>query len=201
MTATTQRFLFVLFLLACFLTPLIASAGSITYTESFMASGTVNGSPFDAMVSLSLTSDTNQIISNCDGISGIFCTPATMATISIQGIGVGTLTDLFDVFVNQGISVAGFTDQAIEDVVDLSNPAFGTYDLKSPIGPLNGTYFFTDNGVLLGSSLGNVVLDSFSGTPTFEATQGGTTPEPGSLILFVSGILGVAATVRRKMRL
>jgi hypothetical protein len=108
---------------------------------------------------------------------------------------------LFYVFDNQNGAVAGFSDIAIEDIVDLSNSAFATYDLKSSIGPLQTTYFFTDDGVELGSSLGNIVFDSFGGTPTFQASEGGgTTPEPGSLILFGSGVVGLAVKLRRRAR-
>jgi hypothetical protein len=108
----------------------------------------------------------------------------------------------FDVFDNQNVSVAGFTDQNIEDVVDLSNPAFATYDLKSPIGPLDSTYFFVDTGAALGSTLGTIVLDSTSGTPTFAATTtSGTTPEPSSLVLFGSGVVGLATVIRRRLKL
>ncbi|MGB8887049.1 MAG: PEP-CTERM sorting domain-containing protein [Candidatus Korobacteraceae bacterium] len=202
MTKTLRRVLWVLALFAFGWLPTIATAGPITYTETFTASGTVNGSPFDGTVMFSLTSDTTLVFGNCDGISGVFCTPNTMATVSIQGFGAGTFTDLFNVFVNQNIGVAGFTDDSLEDIVDLANPAFTTYDLKSPIGPLNTTYFFTDNGVMLGSSLGTVVFDSFSGTPTFQASEGqGSTPEPGSFVLFGSGLFGLSLVIRRKLRL
>ena len=50
MTKTLHRVLGVLAVLAIGLLPLTATAGSITYTESFMASGTVNGTPFDGNV-------------------------------------------------------------------------------------------------------------------------------------------------------
>jgi PEP-CTERM motif len=201
MTKTLHRVLCVLALLVIGLLPTMATAGPITYTESFTASGTVNGTPFNGNVMFSLTSDTSLVFGNCDGVSGIFCTPTTTAMVSIQGIGTGAFTDLFNVFVNQSIGVVGFTDNAIEDIVDLANSAFTTYDLKSPIGPLNTTYFFTDNGVQLGSSLGVIEFDSFSGTPVFQASEGqGTTPEPGSFVLFGSGVLGLAAVVRRKVR-
>jgi hypothetical protein len=200
MTSRLNRVALTLAVLLVGLLPLTAAAGSITYTESFMATGTVNGNPFSGNVSFTFLSDTNQIIDNCLGIGGLFCTPNGTAGVSIQGVGVGTFANQFFVFDNQGNSVAGFSAIGIEDIVDLSNSAFATYDLKSPIGPLTTTFFFTDNGVQIGSSLGNIVFDSFSGTPTFTAsTGGGTTPEPGSFVLFGSGLAGLATVLRRKL--
>jgi hypothetical protein len=193
MKRTDRVLIGVLVLLACWLTPLNAVAGSITFTESFIATGSVNGTPFDTNVTFSLTTDTSLI----NGGE----TPNTLTEVTIEGIGSGTFTNLFHVFDNTGNSVAGFSAQGIEDIVDLSNPAFGTYDLKSPIGPLECTFFFTDDGVVLGSSLGDITFDSFGGTPTFTASEGGTTPEPGSFILFGTGIVGLAAHVRRRMKI
>ena len=157
-------------LLVCGLIPMTSAAGPITYTETFTATGTVNGNPFDGTVMFTLSSDTTLVFGNCDGVSGIFCTPSGVAGVSIQGVGTGTFTDPFNVFVNQGVAVAGFTDDAMEDILDLSNSAFSTYDLKSAIGPLYSSYFFVDTGPALGSTLGTIVLDSTSGTPTFTAT-------------------------------
>jgi PEP-CTERM motif len=201
MTRTQHPLLFVLVVLACSLIPLTATAGPITYAETFNASGTVNGTPFDTVVTFTFNSDTTLVFGNCDGVPGIFCTPNGVAGVSIQGIGSGTFTDPFNVFVNQGVQVAGFTDDAIEDILDLANPAFATYDLKSAIGPLSSSYFFVDTGVPIGSTLGDVIIDSVSGIPTFTATVGGTTPEPGSFVLFGSGVIGLAAMLRRKLRL
>jgi hypothetical protein len=208
MTKTLHRVLWVLALFAFGLLPTIATAGPITYTETFTASGTVNGSPFDGTVMLSLTSDTNLVFGNCGGSPGTFCTPNAMATVSIQGIGMGTFTDLFNVFdyQNTGASygVLGFTDASIGgvDIVDLANPAFATYNLKSSIGPLNTTYFAIYTGQPLDSTLGAIVFNSASGTPIFQASEGqGTTPEPGSFVLFGSGLLGLSLVIRRKLRL
>ena len=131
MTPRPLSVLPVVVLLACSLIPLTAAAEPITFTESFNATGTVNGNPFDANVIFSLTTDTTLIT----GGGGIFLTPDGVASVTIQGVGSGTFTDPFDVFDNQGVSVAGFTDVNIEDIVDLSNSAFATYDLKSAIGP------------------------------------------------------------------
>lgn len=200
MRRTVRRLLPMLALLVCSLVPLTAMAGSITYTESFTASGTVNGTPFDTVVSFTMTADPNQVFGNCDGQGGIYCTPNGIAGVTIQGIGFGTFTNQFYVFDNQNNAVAGFSAIGVEDIVDLSNTAFASYNLKSPIGPLSATFFFTDNGVQLGSSLGTIIFDSFSGTPTFTASESGTTPEPGSFVLFGSGVLGFAITLRRKIK-
>ena len=181
MTPRLLSVLPVVVLLACSLIPLTAVAEPITFTESFNATGTVNGNPFDANVMFSLTTDTTLIT----GSGGLFLTPAGVASVTIQGVGSGTFTDPFDVFDNQSVSVAGFTDVNIEDIVDLSNSAFATYDLKSAIGPLNSTFFFVDTGQGLGSTLGTIVLDSTSGTPTFAATTGGV-PLLSLAVLFCS---------------
>ena len=198
---TPRRVLCALVVLSCSLMPLTAVADPITYIATFMASGTLNGNPFDAQVTFTLSSDTSLVFNGCDGSGSIYCTPNTTAMVSIQGIGNGTFTDLFNVFDNQANAVAGFTDDSIEDVLDLANSAFATYDLKSAIGPLNTTYFFVDTGQAYGSTLGTIVFDSVSGTPTFQATETGTTPEPGSFLLFGSGLVGFAAVLRRKLRL
>jgi hypothetical protein len=188
----------VLVLLVCGLIPLTAAAGPITFTESFTATGTVNGNPFDGNVMFSLSTDTSLIT----GGGGLFVTPDGVASVTIQGVGTGTFTDPFYVFDNQGVSVAGFSDPNIEDIVDLSNSAFATYNLQNPIGPLASSFFFVDTGQALGSTLGTIILDSTSGTPTFAATTGGgTTPEPGSLVLFGSGVVALATVIRRKLKL
>ncbi len=197
MTKKLHSLLPVLVLLACGLIPLTAAAGPITFTESFTAAGTVNGNPFDANVTFSLSTDTTLIT----GGGGLFLTPDGVASFTIQGVGAGTFTDPFHVFDNQNVSVAGFTDVNIEDIVDLSNSAFATYDLKSAIGPLPSTFFFVDTGAALGSTLGTIVLNSTSGTPTFTATTSGTTPEPGSLVLFGSGVVGLATVIRRTLKI
>ena len=51
------------------------------------------------------------------------------------------------------------------------------------------------------NSVGTIPSESFTmyGTPNGTTTTTGTTPEPGSLVLFCSGLLGVAGVLRRQL--
>jgi hypothetical protein len=77
MTKKLRLALPVLVLLACGLIPLTAAAEPITFTESFAASGTVNGNAFNANVMFSLSTDTTLIT----GSGGLFLTPAGVASV------------------------------------------------------------------------------------------------------------------------
>jgi hypothetical protein len=44
--------------------------------------------------------------------------------------------------------------------------------------------------------LGSIPSEAFTLTGS---TSGGTTPEPGSVMLFASGVLGVAGVLRRRL--
>ena len=195
MTSTLHRALLVFVALSCSMISLTATAVPITYIGSFAGTGTVNGNPFDGNVQFIFNSDTTLVYDNG---SGLFLTPYGTASFYIQGIGAGEFTDLFQVFDYQYNAVTGFFDkQLVTDIVDLSNPVFAGYDLKSDIGPLTTDYFGVHTGLALGSTLGEVILD-LSGTPTFTAT---TTPEPASVLLFGSSLAGIAAMLRRKLGL
>jgi hypothetical protein len=55
------------------------------------------------------------------------------------GVGSGTFTDAFQVFNNQATTIAGFEDTAIpSDLLDITNAAFGSYNLSTSIGPITG---------------------------------------------------------------
>ena len=84
--------------------------------------------------------------------------------------------------------------------------------LTIPVGLGPGTYWLTlqnandafGSGVLWDQNSGpSSAFENFLGTIPSETFQilggGGTTPEPGSIMLFGTGILGLAGVLRRKL--
>jgi len=74
-------------------------------------------------------------------------------------------------------------------------PVTGTYDTES-VGVTTFNFSGTAHSVVLYAVANYVTYDNLS----FNEGQG-TTPEPGSLVLLGSGILGLAGFVRRKINL
>jgi hypothetical protein len=120
----------------------------------------------------------------------------------------------FDEVVNvsaSGCFVNSFNYDVCTETAHFNGPSLnnGTYYLNldnavSTDG--NPVYWDENSGIgchspgcpsLAGSGTGTDPSEAFSilGTP-----EGGTTPEPGSLALFASGVIGVGAIVRRKLR-
>jgi hypothetical protein len=73
---------------------------------------------------------------------------------------------------------------------DSGGTGFNGWDLNS--GP--ATCLFEVGGIVPGGGLG-----CGAGGESFTISSGGTTPEPSSILLFGSGILGLAGVLRRKL--
>jgi PEP-CTERM motif len=79
----------------------------------------------------------------------------------------------------------------LTDATDSGRTGFNAWDLNS--GP--ATCLFESGGIVQGGGNG-----CGAGGESFTiATGGGTTPEPSSILLFGSGILGLAGVLRRKL--
>jgi PEP-CTERM motif len=176
-----------------------ASAGPITFTEVLAnASGSLDGTSFTAQtVTLVLTGDTSTITNPSPG----FFLDLGTATVSISGGGTDTFTDSMGVDDNQTNQAAGIADETLGgfDVLDVFNPAFGTYALNTSIGPLSGgsggnsgDSFPTVNGTFsITSPLDGGHPDSFTAAL-------GSVPEPGTFGLIGAGI-GLVL-IRRRVR-
>lgn len=170
----------------------MASAGVITYTETVTATGTFEGTPFtDQTVTLSETADTS-------GITGAGTYELIgPTTVTVSGIGTATFLDQFFVFSCQECSDGGFFDSTLEvNVLFNDNPAFATYDLSTPIGPLTGTASIDETDTF-STTGGDFALTSGDLNATFQASGATGVPEPGTLSLLGIG-LAAAVAVRRR---
>lgn len=166
--------------------------GVLTYTESDTATGSIGGTSFTgALVTITFVGHT----ANVTGSPGFFQNIVGTGTVTIAGIGTfaftpsTTPTDVFDNQVTQVAGIASFLS-----ILDTVAPAFATYDLTTPIGPISGPAL-TNLGIAFDTTDGPFILNSVGSNSTFTAT----TPEPGSLFLLLFGtFLAGLLTVRRR---
>jgi hypothetical protein len=175
-----------------------APAMPITYTETVTASGSLGSTTFtNALVTLTATADTNNIVNYLPGYLGV---NNTTATVSVAGDGSGTFTIPTLTYDSQLFSAAGFesgtTGVPGSNILDVGNSAFATYNLRSSIGPLSGTPAI-NSGTTFSTTAGSFILNSTSGNATFQATA---VPEPATLAPAVTGVLLIACYAWRRAR-
>ena len=167
----------------------------ITFTHSGIGSGSVGAVPFtNASFSISELADTSSRLSFAGGYS----IDDISATISISGLGLFHFTTPTRTFVNNNLSLVGFSRATIfgTDLFDgPTDSLFASWDMLSTIGPITGP------GRLLAWSFspvmtdgGTLIFNNSTPNATFQATL---IPEPAVVGLFAFGLVGLAITSKR----
>jgi hypothetical protein len=144
---------------------------AVHYTVSLQGAGTLGGTAFTATtVTFRFDSDTTQIIDLGDGT---FVTPnGVPGTYDIAGFSCGIITTSLHLFVDQTCcpeAVVGINPDP--DFLSFANAAYATYDLTTPIGPVNSTSPNYLNRSGLATNNGQLVLSSVRDI-SFTATIG-----------------------------
>jgi len=200
------RILVVLFALLA--SGVAAKADPITVTvtdTAYVAIGAGDNSETSQNVTITFTGDTSNVAYN--PLYDLYSIGSGTATIEIGNLGPFTFNDTAEFFDNQdfnnqGISIAGIALSNGVVILATDNAAFGSYTGTTSIGPLSGTAagstdygYYTSGGFLDFAGIGP--------TSTLTASVGtapAPTPEPSSLALLGTGVLGFAATIRRRLR-
>jgi PEP-CTERM motif len=203
-----------LFVVAAVL-PTVAMAYPITVSISTVASGTLGTTSFsDATVTMQAFFTTE--LTGCilciydrlygftyvDGFAGL------TATVTIAGLGTYASTGNFFA----SLMLPG--ELQLADVeghlgLNVESPAFTDTNFLTPFGPITGPISEPELGancppkkfgycpISMYTSGGVLVLTSVADTATAEEQVGGSVPEPGTLGMIVTGLLGVSGFLRR----
>jgi hypothetical protein len=179
---------------------LAAHADPVTFTETLTGSSLDGPSPYTTeTITITGTGNTDNVVFN--SAEDEYTLLLTSATVQQGSNSVETFTGTVEAFVVPG-QIAGF-EQLTPQNVNIAavfgfNDPFVGYALDSDISvtddtqvPASSTQFDTTGG--------SFDFWTESGTATFTSTVS-PVPEPSSVALLVTGLLGVAEIVRRKSR-
>lgn len=167
--------------------PLISPADPITYSFSGTASGNIDGAPFSNTRFTILFNTDTQTVNGLTPYGFYTIEDDLSSTIELAGIGSGTFIENKRVFLSTTSSVLGLGRGVIGpgagDLLNITNPSFATYDLKTTLDPLFVgaplNLQFTDQTTTMGS-----VTITSANSIVFAAN---VIPEPASAIMLLMG--------------
>jgi hypothetical protein len=176
-----------------------AFAEPIVFVHTGIGSGTIDATPFfDAAFTITAIGDTD----NRESTFGVFSTDHVTATIVIEGIGSLQFVTETRTFVNNDLSLVGFS-RASDSEADLFNgpdhAEFSTWDMLTSVGPHSGEglllQWITDDVETTGGVL--FFETAAVETATFQAT---VVPEPATLWTAAIGLAVLLYTVAGERR-
>jgi hypothetical protein len=177
-----------LVIVGCFMFSGNLWADSVSYELTGFATGNLSTTSFtNAVFTLTATGASSGLFQIGPGI---FANPLASVSLTVSGVGTFQVVDPFYIYVNQSVPGAGFIDVFRGDVLDFGGKSLSSWNGIAPLGPIsvNGTLlapFKTTGGLLILSSTNTL---EFSSSQTMAST-----PEPASVLLVMTGLLGVVA--------
>jgi hypothetical protein len=204
-----RRSLALLALLSSCVAPLAAHADTFSFTFSTIATGTVGSTTFtDAPFVVTGTYDTTEITPVTTSVGSGFDAP-TLFTYTIDGITYNsTAGDLDDIlaFPDQGVveilslsQTRGFFIQPFNTGTDLSS-AVTLEDVRASWNANSLDNVGTGSDLLTLTVPGAQIASTLVIQPVSAGGGSTVTPEPSSLMLLSTGLVGVAGAVRRRLR-
>jgi len=167
-----------------------ATAAPITYTFSINTFGTLGSTPFNGLVTFTITTDTSLILSSGGGQINASIPPTNVVITTPAG----TTTLAAAPILNNSGSLVSFT--SFPSTVGVLNSSLSGYDLATAIGPVTGTNAI--GAPVIQTSVGNLTL-SGGGFLTFSAALGiipppppPPVPLPPSVVLTLAGLAAIA---------
>jgi len=146
---------------------------------------------------ITATGDTDDRTSFGNGFSIVHLT----ASIAIDGVGTFDFITGTRTFVNNSLSLVGFSRASGTDLFDgPTNADFAAWDMLSSIGPIPGTGELLQWQLSPINTSGGVLVfnDERSTEASFTAIVGTPVPVPGSIVLVMLGLVGMRAARGRR---
>ena len=181
-----------------------AKADPITVTVNDNAYVSINGDESYSPIAVTFTGDTSNVSYSPNSAHFYYIGPGT-ASSQVGSLGPFTFDEPAEFFINRnyesrGISVAGVAIVNSVIIISTENSAFGLYTGATSLGPISGPVYDTEDYGFY-TSAGFLAFEQDDRTSTFTASLGASaasTPEPSSIALLVTGMLGIAGVVRRR---